>query len=74
MEPLGHVHNAIAYEERVAPLQIEPLRVPRNFKMKKMTSLAAVGAILVFGGFTTVVASSVTTYNISSVQQQPANF
>ncbi|NEO25655.1 MAG: hypothetical protein F6K03_01840, partial [Kamptonema sp. SIO4C4] len=57
METLGYTEMAFAYEKAVGPLELHLLSV-RKLNLKRITTAAAIIGFIFFGGFTAVVASS----------------
>ncbi|MDB9312424.1 hypothetical protein PN462_04850 [Spirulina sp. CS-785/01] len=62
METLGYTEMAVTYEEVVGPLELRPLSIRQlnlsKLNLKRITTAAAIIGFIFFGGFTAVVASS----------------
>lgn len=72
METLGYTEMAIAYENTVGPMELRPLSFSRKINFRRVTTAAAIIGFIFFGGFTTVVASTLSR-NVAPTPQE-ANF
>ena len=74
MEVLGYTEMAVTYEETVGPLGIRSIALPRKLNLRQVTSAIAIAGLLVFGGVTAMVASTLSRSHVTPVHQEVPGF